>query len=103
MAACLGCVAKRGAAYRGGCNACAQSGARAAQCFACLGSFPLKFCKEGAPYSANSQCWVPTEKTACDTCGNAAKSPDAYAKCLACYKSRPQSWGECQSCTWLDP
>ena len=102
VTACLDCVARRGAAYRGGCNACAQSGAQAARCFECLGSLPQKFCKEGAPYSVNANCWVPTEKTACAICSNGAKSPEAYGKCISCYKSGPQSWSECQSCTWLD-
>jgi hypothetical protein len=105
--ACIDCVALRGPAYRGACNACAQAGAGAARCMQCLGSFPLAFCPEGAAgggagAAGGGACWSTTDRTPCDVCGAAAKSPAAYEACIACYRSSAAARGECQACTWLD-
>jgi hypothetical protein len=124
--ACLDCVSRHGPNARGGCSACAQSGANAPRCFACMASHKIKYCADDKPDAPGGRpaaravdnirasipadplqgsapaCWPPTEGTPCDVCANAAKSNAVNAQCLACFGSSVRTKSECNSCALLE-
>jgi hypothetical protein len=96
-AACLSCVARRGQAFAGECNECAQSKAPT-RCFSCLDTYDLKICASAsAPIGS---CRPRGASTPCARCANGARSGAALDRCLACFRT-PARDGECGGCAEL--
>jgi hypothetical protein len=93
---CLFCTSR---SFVGSCNACAQS-KEPGRCFACLDSFPLRFCSNGTLPGDDGCRHLPNDQTPCDLCSNSALSDGVFKQCLNCYK-KPDWEQECKDCSFL--